>query len=80
MRIFVKNITYLLDMIRTLSWKCLHITTLSFRTLSSKSTSSRNLLATISNASSGQAYSSKNNVLSNFITSFQYNLKHKNLL
>ena len=46
---------YLIDIFLTLSWKCLHIVTVSVLTLSSNSTSSKNLFATISKASSGQA-------------------------
>ncbi len=45
-----------MDIFLTLSWKCLHMVTVSRRILSSSSTSSRNLLATISRASSGHAY------------------------
>ena len=49
-------ITYLSDMARTLSWKCLHMTTVSALISSDISTSSRNLWATISRASSGHAW------------------------
>ena len=49
---------HLSDKSLTLSWKNLHINTHSLRTSSAISTSSRNLLATISRASSGQACNS----------------------
>lgn len=47
---------YLSDKLRTLWWKCLHNETHSPLTSRDISTSSKNLLATISKASSGQAY------------------------
>ena len=47
--------SYLSDRFLMLSWKCLHITTVWSRTSSLISTSSKNLCATNSNASSGQA-------------------------
>jgi hypothetical protein len=51
--------SYRSEVFRTLSWKYLHIHTHSFLALSDISTSSRNLLATISKASSGHAYRDK---------------------
>ena len=48
--------TYFSDSALTLSWKCLHMMTVSSLISLVISTSSRNLLATNSNASSGHAY------------------------
>ena len=50
------RLTDLCESMRTDSWKCLHMETHARRTSSSMSTSSRNLFATISRASSGQAW------------------------
>ena len=61
--------THLSDNSLTLSWKYLHMNTHSLRTSCAISTSSRNLFATISNASSGQAYRS---VSSTFNTMYYF--------
>ena len=55
----VNMITYLSDREKTLSWNILHMETTPFLTLSSNSTSSKNLLATISRASDGQVWNGR---------------------